>query len=261
MTIDLTGRRAFVAASSRGIGLGVARSLLHAGASVAISGRDEARLYAAAAELDSERVVVARGDLADRAQVNDLVATARAGLGGPIDILVCNCGGPPTGSALELGEEEWAQAIEGILLSTVRLCRLVVPDMQARGFGRVIVLASTTAKEPESGMALSSSTRAAVVAFAKTLAREAGPDGVTVNTILTGGVLTDRMRQLLEEEAHEKGESYEEVLHRAYGLFPAGFIPTPDDFAGPIVYLASEEAAFVNGVALELDGGLTRSLF
>jgi 3-oxoacyl-[acyl-carrier protein] reductase len=262
MTPPRSAKVALVAASSRGIGFGIARSLRDAGARVCICGRREEELQQAAEALGapSPDVLAVPADLADAADVRRLVSTASERLG-PIDILVNNSGGPPTGEALAMTDEHWSGAIAGNLLSVIRLCALIAPSMQQRRWGRIVNLTSTTAKEPDPGMVLSSVTRAGVVAYSKTLARELGPSGVTVNTILTGGVLTERMRALMQDDATETGEAFEDALARAVELFPVRFIPTPEAFAATIRFIVSDEAGFLTGAAIPLDGGVTRSAF
>lgn len=263
MKISLDARTALISASSRGIGRGVAAALHAAGANVVFAARGASALEDAATALGGssrDRVFAVTADVGVAADVDRLVAAAIDRFGG-VDILVTNSGGPPPGAVVDLDEQMWAAAINANLLSVVRLCRLVLPGMRARRWGRIVNLSSTVAKEPDAGMALSASTRAAVAAYAKTLAREVGPDGITVNTVLTGGVLTERARALAAGDADAAGRSVDDVLAESAGLFPVGFIPTPDEFAPTVAFLCSEEAAFVNGVALALDGGYTRSTF
>jgi 3-oxoacyl-[acyl-carrier protein] reductase len=133
--------------------------------------------------------------------------------------------------------------------------------MRERRWGRVLNLASTTGKEPDAKMVLSNVTRAGVAAYSKTLATEVARDGVTVNTVLTGGVLTERTETLLREEIAGTGETLHEAVKRVAAVFPVGFIPTPDEFARIVVFLASEEAAFLTGIAIPVDGGLMKGVF
>ena len=261
MTSSLSDHVALVTASSRGIGLGVARSLYEAGARVSISARDEQSISEAAESLggESDRLLASTADVGDPVALRDLVDETVDRLGGPIDILVNNSGGPPTGETTELTEEQWSAAIDNNLMSVIRLSTLVAPGMKERRWGRIVNLTSTTAKEPDPGMALSSVTRAGVAAYSKTLARELGPFGVTVNTVLTGGVLTERMESLIRAEIEGTGQSLEDAIARATESFPVRYIPRPEEFGEIIRFLVSNEAAFLNGVALPLDGGITRS--
>src|SRR6185295_4305630 len=184
MTIDLTGKTALVTASSKGIGFAISKALLAAGANVCICSRNEDNLRNAEASLSKdgpERVFALAGDIADVGFLNQLVDRSKSRFG-DIDILVNNSGGPPPGEALSLTEEQWLGAINGNLLSVIRLSSLVIPGMKSNGWGRIVNLTSTAAREPAAGMALSNVTRAGVAAYTKTLAQEVGPFGITVNT-------------------------------------------------------------------------------
>lgn len=247
------GKIALVTAGTRGIGYAVAKGLAAEGAKVAICGRDTAALDRATKELG---VFGLAGDIGEAAFLDRLVAETTKSLGGSVDILVANNGGPPPGMSHELSEEQWAGAIARNLMSAVRLTRLVAPGMQKKKWGRIVHLTSTTAKEPDDGMTLSNTTRAAVAAFAKTTSRELGPDGITVNTVLTGAVLTDRLKSLLQAP----DVAIEKSIADAAGMFPVRYIPAPDEFAKIVMFLASDEAKYLTGVALPADGGFTRGV-
>ena len=261
MIIDLKGKSALVTAGSKGIGFAVARALLESGANVCICSRSEDNLSAATQKLDNdERVLAIAGDIADLEFLNQLASRAQQRFGN-IDILVNNSGGPTPGEALALTEEQWLAALNGNLLSVIRLSRLVVPGMKEKGWGRIVNLTSTAAREPAAGMALSNVTRAGVAAFTKTLAQEVGPLGITVNTILTGGVLTDRLNSLLERSVENTGESLQDAITRIEKTIPVRHLSTPDEFAQTILFLVSTEASFVNGAAIAVDGGASKSIF
>lgn len=255
---------ALVTASSKGIGKGVARALAIAGCKVAICSRSQENLDRALADLQSvsgSRIVGYAGDLGDVSFLNQLADRTSADFGAPIQILINNNGGPPMAQAESASDEQWASALDRNFMSTVRLSRLVVPKMKELGWGRILNLTSTTAKEPDPGMVLSNATRAAVSAFAKTLACEIAGDGITVNTVLTGACLTERMYDLLRQEAEASNLSREEVLERTNKLLPVGFIPEPEEFGRFVVSLLGEDSRFLTGVSLEYDGGLTRGIF
>lgn len=248
------GKVALVTAASRGIGFAVAHGLRAGGARVAICGRDEASLAAAAKELGAFALA---GDIGDASFLERLVRETETHYGSTIDVLVANNGGPPPGGSTEVTEEQWAAAVQRNLMSAVRLTRLVAPGMRSKKWGRIIHMASTTAKEPDDGMVLSNTTRAATVAFAKTLSRELGPDGVTVNVVLTGAVLTERLRSLLQPAPGTS--SLDEAIAEAAKMFPVRYIPSADEFAKVVLFLASTEAGYLTGVALPADGGFMRS--
>ena len=261
MIVDLTGKTALVTASSKGIGFGITKALFSCGANVCICSRSEDNLSAAEQTLnDSKRVFAMAGDIADQAFLNELVDRSRERFG-TIDILVNNSGGPPAGEALSFTDEQWLAAINSNLLSVIRLSNLVIPGMKANNWGRIVNLTSTAAREPGAGMVLSNVTRAGVAAYTKTLAQEVGPFGITVNTILTGGVLTDRLRSLLERNIKDTGESMEDALAKIEKTIPVRHIATPDEFAKTILFLVSPEASYLTGAAIALDGGASKSTF
>jgi 3-oxoacyl-[acyl-carrier protein] reductase len=263
MTIDLTGKTALVTASSKGIGFAIGKALLTAGANICICSRTEDNLRTAAAALSKdgpERVFALAGDIADPEFLSQLVDQSKARFGN-IDILVNNSGGPPPGEALSLTEEQWLAAINGNLLSVVRLSSLVIPGMKNSGWGRIVNLTSTAAREPAAGMVLSNVTRAGVAAYTKTLAQEVGPFGITVNTILTGGVMTDRLQSLLERNIKDTGESFDDALARLEKTIPVRHISTPEEFAQTALFLVSPQASYINGAAIPVDGGASKSTF
>lgn len=245
-------------ASSRGIGRGVAEALAREGCHVLISSSDAGRVGEARAQIEGR----VDAYVIDVRSAESVAAGARAILEhhGGVDILVTNGPGPPPGPALAVEDDALASALQANLLSVIQLCRLFVPGMIEQGFGRIVNLTSTTAKEPDEGLVLSNVTRAGVVAYGKTLAREVARHGITVNSILTGSVLTARNENLMRADAEGAGVPYEELLERAAASIPAGYISTPEQFAPAVVFLASQQAAYVNGVALAVDGGIMRSL-
>ncbi|HEY0366169.1 MAG TPA: SDR family oxidoreductase [Pyrinomonadaceae bacterium] len=261
MIIDLKGKSALVTASSKGIGFAISKALLDAGANVCICSRNEDNLRAAEQQLaNAERVFATVGDIADPEFLKQLVNHGQERFK-TIDILVNNSGGPPAGEALSLTEEQWLAAIHGNLLSVVRLSTLVIPSMKTRGWGRIVNLTSTAAREPAANMALSNVTRAGVAAYTKTLAQEVGPFGITVNTILTGGVLTDRLNSLLERNIKDTGESLDDAIARIEKTIPVRHIATPEEFAQATLFLVSPHASYINGAAIPVDGGASKSTF
>lgn len=261
---EFDGKTVLVTAGSKGIGFGCARGFMEGGASVAICARGEKGLAAAQAELagiDVDRIFTMRGDISEPEFLNALVRGTAEHFGGGVDILVNNNGGPPAGATDELTDEDWLAAINGNLLSTIRATTLVLPAMKEKGWGRIINLTSATAREPAAGMALSNVTRAGVAAYGKTLSHEVGPYGITVNTILTGGCMTDRFYSLLQRRLDESGEDKEAVLEELRANVPVRFISTPDQFAHLILFLGSEQSAYLTGAAIPLDGGTSRSVF
>lgn len=262
--VNLSSRVALVTASSKGIGFGVAKSLAQAGARLCICSRDKGAITQAKKALEEAAgtaVLALDGDIGELPFLQSLVRQARDTFGGSIDILVNNSGGPPAGDTLSMSEEQWLGAIHRNLLSVVRLSVLVVPDMKQKRWGRIINLTSMTAKEPDEGMVLSNVTRAGVAAYSKTMARELGPFGITVNTILTGGCLTDRFYSLVQKSIQGTDQSLDDAVTQLTNSIPVRYLPTPEEFAHTILFLASEEAGYLTGAAIPLDGGASRSIF
>lgn len=263
MIINLTAKNALVTASSKGIGFAISKALLESGANVCICSRSEEHLRLAERELASraaERVLAVAGDISQPEFLSQLVKTTQERFGG-IDILVNNSGGPPAGEILSITEEQWLAAINSNLLSVIRLSSLVIPGMKDKGWGRIVNLTSTAAREPAAGMVLSNVTRAGVAAYAKTLAQEVGPFGITVNTILTGGVLTERLHSLLERNIKDSGETMEEAVTKITKTLPVRHISSPEEFAQTTLFLVSPQASYITGAAIPVDGGASKSIF
>ena len=259
MDLGLRGKVALVTAGSKGMGRACALGLAAEGARVAICARGEADLAAAADEIRAKTgagVLALPADVTRAADVERLVAATCDRLG-PVDVLVANAGGPPRGTFGELDDAQWLGAFELSLLSTVRLIRAVLPGMRQRRWGRVITIQSSSVKQPIPGLLLSNAVRPGVAGLMKTLAAEAGRDGVLVNTVCPGRILTER---LLSGAAAQK-LSREQFLERQSADIPLGRVGTPEEFANVVVFLASDKASYVTGVALQVDGGLIRGLF
>jgi len=236
--LGIEGRRALVAASSTGLGRETARALHEAGCRVVVTGRDRGRLDAAIADIGGGAPVVA--DLSTVAGAESLVAQTREALGG-IDILVANNGGPPAGGFASTDVSAYQTAIDLNLLAMVALCKAAVPDMQARRWGRVVAITSISVRQPIASLILSNTARAGLTGFLKTLALEVARDGVTVNSVQPGLHGTDRL-------AH-----YD--LDELAASVPAGRIGEPGDFGAVTAFLCSEQAKFITGAALAVDGG------
>ena len=247
MDLGIAGRRAAVAAASAGLGLGAARALAAEGVQVAVCGRDRSRIDAAAALID-ERAVPLVADIGTADGARDFVAAARDALGG-IDILVCNAGGPPPGTFATTDIAAYEDALSLNLLSTVAMCREGVPEMQERGWGRVVAITSLGVRQPFGQLMASVTARAGVTGFLKVLAREVAKDGVTVNSLQPGFHDTDRVRQVT-------GGNLEGFASQV----PAGFIGSADDFGGVAAFLCSEQARFLTGCGIHVDGGAYAAL-
>ena len=251
MDLGIAGRRAAVAAASGGLGLGAARALVADGVDVAICGRDPERLAGAVAELEAlggGAVHGLRADVSTVAGAEDFVAQAAGALGG-IDILVANAGGPPVGGFTDIPLDSFRPALEQNLLSTVAMCQATVPAMRDRRWGRVVAITSLFVRQPPPGMILSNTARAGLTGFLKTLALEVVADGVTVNSVQPGSHATDRLRS-----------NWGGDLTAAAKAVPAGVLGRPEDFGGVVAFLCSDQARFITGAALPVDGGAYRAL-
>ena len=249
MDLGLQGRVALVTGASKGLGRQIAAVLVAEGASVAVSSRSRERIDATAAEIGARAFV---HDSADLDGVAGLVAEVQAALG-PIEVLVTNTGGPPPGAdALAFPREQWRAAYDDLVLAPIALVEAVLPGMRERGFGRVVNVASTAVREPLPAIMLSNSHRAATLAAFKTIARQVAGDGVTLNSVLPGRILTDRLREAYGSEQGAQDASKADV--------PAGRVGTPEELAAAAVFLCSAPASYITGQALAVDGGLLRSI-
>lgn len=247
MDLGIAGRRAAVAAASAGLGLGAARALAAEGVQLALCGRDRDRIEAAAAEIGGDAVPLV-ADVGTTDGARGFVAAAREALGG-VDILVCNAGGPPPGNFASTDLEAYEAALSLNLMSTVAMCREAVPEMQERGWGRVVAITSLGVRQPFAQLIASVTARTGATGFLKVLAREVAKDGVTVNSLQPGFHDTDRVRQLA-------GGNLEGFASQV----PAGFIGSADDFGSVAAFLCSEQARFLTGCGIHVDGGAYTAL-
>lgn len=247
MDLGIAGRRAAVAGASAGLGLGTARALAAEGVTVAMCSRDSARIEAAAAEVGSG-VVPLVADLSSAQGGEDFVAEARAALGG-IDILVCNAGGPPPGNFASTDIAAYEEALAMNMLSSIAMCRAAVPEMQERGWGRVVAITSLGVRQPYPQLIASVAARTGLTGFLKVLAREVAPDGVTVNSLQPGFHDTERVRKLAGGDI--SGFSSQQ---------PAGFIGDADDFGSIAAFVCSEQAKYLTGCGIHVDGGANVAL-
>jgi 3-oxoacyl-[acyl-carrier protein] reductase len=261
--LGLGGRPALVAAASKGLGKACAAALAAEGAAVAICARDGGALQATRDEIAEATEATVVAIPADVSREGDAVRFVREGaeaLGG-CHILVANAGGPPFGRFEELDEGDVRSALDLNLFSALRMTREALPRMRQAGYGRVVVLLSLAAKQPIPNLILSNTIRAGLAGWARTLADEVGPDGITVNGILPEGVLTDRVRSLHQDRARRDGRSVEEVMSEAVEEIPVRRFGTPPDVGHVVAFLASERASYITGTFVPVDGGAYRGLF
>ena len=246
MDLDLRGRTAIVCGASAGIGLGIAESLAEEGANVAMFARRRDVL-----EREAERLggLAVRGDVSVPADLERLVERTLEAFGG-VDIVVNNSGGPPRTTAREMDEESIEAAVQLLLVSAVRLTALCLPHLEQSGHGRIVNVTSSTVKEPVDNLALSNSVRPGVVGWAKTLARELGPSGVTVNCIAPGRIDTERLLEVYPDGPTEAD----------LAAIPLRRLGTPREIGDLVAFLCSDRGAYISGATLPVDGGLLRSL-
>jgi len=262
MDLGLKGKVAIVAAASKGLGYAVAVELAREGAEVAICARTAADLERAAAEIGQTtgRAVFWQAlDVTDAERVQKFVSAVERRFG-RVDICVTNTGGPPAGKFLDLPVEAWRAAVDSLLLSVVYFAREVLPHMRKNRWGRFITITSVAVKQPIDGLLLSNSVRAGVTGFARSLANEFGPDGITVNNVCPGYTLTERLDELAGKQAKDAGVPLEEIYRRWSSQVPLGRLARPEEFAAVVAFVASERASYLNGTSLVIDGGLARGL-
>jgi 3-oxoacyl-[acyl-carrier protein] reductase len=255
LDFGIANRVALVMGASKGIGRAAAESLAREGARVAVASRSADRIRETASELSSETGGEVRPFTADTnapETMAGLVESVRGALG-PVEMLVINTGGPPPGDPLSFGREQWESAYRSLVLAPQALIEAVVPDMRARGWGRIVNITSTSTKEPIPGLMLSNSHRMAAVGALKTLSRELGGDGILVNSVAPGRIATERMASMM-------GAPLEELRSQPQPDVPVGRLGEPQEMGDVIAFLCSERASYVTGVNLMVDGGLTRGV-
>ncbi|MBT8159810.1 MULTISPECIES: SDR family oxidoreductase [Arthrobacter] len=261
MDLGIQGKTAFVAASTGGLGLAVARSLAAEGARVAITGRRRERAEKIAAELeaDGHSVVAIEADLSKPDGVAAAVERTEELLG-PVEILVLNGPGPKPGAASALGSDDIAAAFEQLVKPHHALVSRILPGMRERHWGRILAVGSSGVVSPLPNLAVSNTGRAALAGYLKTLAAEVALDAVTVNMLLPGRIATDRVAELDQAAAKRRGTTPEEIQLESRKTIPARRYGEPEEFGAAAAFLCSAPASYITGVALRCDGGLIRSL-
>ncbi len=261
MDFGLKNKVAIVCGASKGMGFSCAQALALQGVKVLMIARNEIALAESTQkiELQGGTVMALAGDVGD---LNLAIAAVNycEKIWGGVDILINNAGGPPMGNFQEHDSLAWNLAIQINLMSVVNFCKAVTPNMKMNKWGRIISITSTVAKEPSPLMVLSATTRAGVSAFSKALAIELASYNISSNVICPGGVLTDRLVELLRAQASRENKSYEDTLLENQQSIPAKRFANPKEVADTVLFLVSEQGGYINGVSLNIDGALTRGL-
>ena len=262
MDLGLKGKVALVGGSSRGLGRAVADELAAEGCAVVLCSRDAVAVQRSADEIaertGTDTLAVAT-DLSEEAGVEHVISAALARFD-RVDVLVTNTGGPPAGPFEAHSPEVWRSAVSQNLDSVLNLTRAVLPGMKEKGWGRIINITSIAVKQPVDGLILSNSVRAAVTGFARTLANEVAPHGITVNNVLPGYTRTERLVHLAEHNAKTRGTAVADAYAQWEREIPMQRLGEPDELAALVAFLASTRAAYITGASIAVDGGWIRSL-
>jgi 3-oxoacyl-[acyl-carrier protein] reductase len=260
--LGLTGKAALVGGASRGLGRAVARELAAEGCSVVLCSRDPDAIARAGLEIaqqtGAETLAVA-ANLSDATGVERVVSAAFDRFG-RVDVLITNTGGPPAGSFESHSPDAWRCAVAQNLESVLNVTRAVVPGMKERRWGRIVNITSIAVKQPVDGLILANSVRAAVTGFARTLANEVAPHGVTVNNVLPGYTRTERLVDLAEHQASTRGIDARDAYAQWEREIPMGRLGEPDELAALVAFLASTRASYITGASIAVDGGWIRSI-
>lgn len=259
MSFRLDGRRALVMGGTRGIGYGIASAFAAAGASVALTGRRPEDAGDAAERIGHGAIGFAL-DTGDLGQIDSVHAGAELALGGGLDILVLNSGGPPPGPAAGVSSEMWQQYWNAMFVGLVRMADLTLPGMIQRRFGRIMSVVSSGVIQPIPNLGMSNAIRPAIIGWGKSVSNEVARHGITVNAIAPGRIQTDRVDQIDKGAAAKQGKTQDQVRTEAMTRIPAGRYGTPDEFAAAAVFLASNEASFTTGSVIRVDGGQISSV-
>lgn len=262
MQIDLTGKKALVGGATGGIGKAIAKELASCGATVTLMSRNEDKLKEVMKELSVEG-----GQEHDYLQTDFMDFDKHQGVlakyfeSHQVDILVNNTNGPSAGTVLDKGISDYQQAFDLLFKNAVYTSELALKGMRESGFGRIINVSSLTVKEPQDSLVLSNSMRVALVSWSKSLSKAVAADGITVNSVLTGYFATDRLYDLMKNQAANEGVSLEEIEKRRIESMPIKRLGKPEEYGYLASFLASDYASFLTGASIPLDGGLSSVIF
>jgi len=262
MDLGLKGKRALVMGGAKGLGRSIADALAAEGTVLTISGRDVAAMEKAAADLKAlgaPSVTVVQADVSSGEEMDKLADAAVKAMGG-VDILVLNHGGPPVCTASDMKEADLTKWFQRIVVSPIRIAMKLLPAMREQKWGRIIVVGSTGMQHPIPNLALSNTLRASIWAWLKTLSGEVAKDGVTMNVLAPGTILTDRVTSSTTVRAEKEGISFDEALAAAAKEMPAKRLGLPKDYGPMGAFLAGETGAYITGSMIRVDGGRVRSM-
>jgi 3-oxoacyl-[acyl-carrier protein] reductase len=263
MDLGIQNKVALVAASSSGLGKAVALQLSREGAKLAICARNEIKISKARDHITDETggiVQAYTADVTQKDQVKQMVADIISTLGS-IDILVCNAGGPPPGFVDDFSPDDYRNAVDLNLMSTISLCYEALPHMKKNRWGRIICITSVSAKQPVPNLILSNTARAGVLGFAKSLSEQVATYGIVVNSVCPGYTKTERVEELARSYADSGKGTQEDFYRTIEASIPMNRLGTTEEFAHTVAFLASEGAGYITGVALQIDGGYVKGLF
>jgi 3-oxoacyl-[acyl-carrier protein] reductase len=262
MNLGLKNKIAIVAAASQGLGKASALALAQEGATIVICSRRQKEITDAANEIQKTTnapVIPLVADVTKPEDIERLAAETKQRFG-TVHVLINNAGGPPTGDILSLKDEDWQKGHDLTLMSMVRLTRAILPMMIQQQWGRIITITSIAAKQPINELLLSSAIRPGILGLTKVLANQYAKDNITVNTVCPGNVLTKRQEELSASRAAEKNISMEQYLKETASVIPAGRLGRPEEIGNVIAFLASEQASYVNGVNILVDGSAAKGI-
>jgi len=262
MNLGITNKVAMVAGASRGLGFAVARALAQEGAKVSLSSRNPEAALAASNVISGDTGADVLAVAADVRSADALESWHHETVDrfGGVDLLYINSGGPPPGPVLKFDDAAWQGAFELLLLSAVRMIRLAVPSMAARGGGSIVLGTSSAVREPIGNLALSTVMRTSVSALSKILSNVLAPSKIRVNQLIPGRIDTDRVKEIDQDNAKRAGISVLEQQKRIFATIPMGRYGDPDEFAAAAVFLLSDAAAYITGASLQVDGGMLHSI-
>lgn len=262
MDLGIGNKVALVAAASQGLGKASALALAREGARLVICSRNEEAIRKTAAEITSQTGTAVVPVVADVSKAEDTTRFVQTAVKefGKVDILVNNAGGPPTGHILKMPDEEWTRGVQLTLMSVIRMVREVIPHMQQQKWGRIISIVSIAAKQPINELLISSTLRPGILGLTKVLANQFAADNITVNTVCPGLILTKRQEELSASRAADRSVSIEQYLEESARAIPAGRLGRPEEIGDVVTFLASQQASYVNGVNLLVDGGAARGI-